>query len=81
MQRLRAWMRQWLGVEALEAKHASLWAEYRQMTLVTLSPDAMDSLTEAWTRHQARTPPTPETPKATATPSEPEFFDPVMGRL
>lgn len=70
MQRLRPWLRQWLGIEALDAANAEVWKEARLTRVLLQTYLSAD-----------RTPPTPETPKATATPSEPEFFDPVMGRL
>lgn len=67
MQRVRAWMRQWLGIEALEAQHHKTWAAIHQVAS-TVSP----------------TPTPPSSPSPTApsvSPREPEFFDPVMGRL
>lgn len=76
MQRLRTWMRQWLGIEALETANANLWSEYREMTTLTMTRETAETIARL-----LNTPPTPETPTATATPSEPDFFDPVMGRL
>lgn len=67
MQRLRARLRAWLGIEAVEDQHQRLWENLRGLHHIVQA-------------QKAAIPPT-TTPSATATRSEPDFYDPVMGRL
>jgi hypothetical protein len=73
MQRLRTWLREWLGIEALDRQNVRL-AEKQRLTyslcLDLAGQKSVLTVTQPTTTHSV-----------TVTPSEPEFFDPVMGRL
>jgi len=73
MQRLRDRLREWLGIEALDQQNVRLAEKQRLTYSLCLDRANRQSVLTV-------TPPT-TTHSATATPSEPEFFDPVMGRL